>query len=79
MVAPVTPLYATNGATALAVAVRAQAHNVYYIIQIITVYATALLICNHIMTQNPAKGAARDWENIVGFPAGGDERGKVTP
>jgi len=36
--------------------VRAQAHNVYYIIQIITVYATALLICNHIMTQNPQRG-----------------------
>jgi len=38
-------------------------------------YRFVITICR-IM---PAEGAARDWENIVGFPAGGDERGNVTP
>jgi hypothetical protein len=28
---------------------------------------------------NVGKGVGQDWKNIVGFSAGGDERGKVTP
>jgi hypothetical protein len=30
------------------------------------------------LSHNAGKGVAQDWKNIVGFPAGGDEREKVT-